>query len=172
MLGSIEDGITSRIRTKLASAAGHLDVQKGTEGVPQPAVYVAVESGKFTKVSSKIHAVEAGVFVDIVFSDMQSESQRRKGIYPILQGVILSLTGQSLGLEIAPLRPVSFQNVTTREYSDKGLIVYELEMATKFNMEIESDEAVTDLYEIGLNYYLKPGDETADAADEVRLAET
>ncbi|HRR42346.1 MAG TPA: DUF1834 family protein, partial [Syntrophales bacterium] len=128
--------------------------------------------GKFAKVSSDTYSIEAGIYVDIVFSDMQSEAQRRKGVYPILEGIILSLIGQSLGLEIAPLRPVSFQNVTTREHGEKGLIVYELELATKFNLKAASDETVTDLCAIGLSYCLKPGDETADAADEVHLAET
>jgi hypothetical protein len=171
MLSDIEDGIVSRITTKLANAAGSLGVQKGFKGIPQPAVYVSVEEGTFTRVTSTTYGVEVGCFVDIVFSHLQSESQRRRGIYPILEGIVQTLAGQKLDLAIDPLQPKAFRNITTQEIRDKGLIAYELEMRTKFNVTRADDEAVTDLLKVGLNYYLTPGDETADASDTVTLSQ-
>ena len=63
----------------------------------------------------------------------------------------------------------SFRNITTEELKSKGLIAYSLELTTDYHIKRIDDEAVTDLFTVGLQYYLQPDDEIADAADEVTV---
>jgi hypothetical protein len=100
---------------------------------------------------------------------VQNESQRRKGIYPILQGIVQCLLLQDLGLKMTPLVPKSFRNITSEAQKERGLIAYSLEMKTKTQIKRLDDETVTDLLTIGLNYYLKPGDDAVDATDLLTL---
>jgi len=169
MLSAIEEACVARIKDKLTAAVTRIDVQRGIEGIPQPAVYVSVEEGTFTRVTDDVYRQQVTVYVDVIFSNVQSEAQRRKGVYPILEGVLLCLFGQKLGLEITPLIPKSFRNTTTEELKSKGLIAYTLTMSTGYHIRRVDDEAVTDLLSVGLSYYLQPDDGKADAEDLLTL---
>jgi len=172
MLTQIEDAIVARIKTKLAAAAGVVTVQKGAEGLPQPAVYVSTEEGSFRAVTQTSFNQEVKIFVDIIFSHLASEGERRKGVYLILLGIIQTLLLQKLGLAIKPLTPRGWRNTTTEEFREKGLIVYSLELATSFVITKLDDEATDDLLLVGLNYYLQdPADDgEIDASDELTLS--
>lgn len=173
MLDAIEEAVKNRIGGKLAQAAGKIDVQRGVEGIVRQAVYVSVEEGDFARVTSDTFSCAVKGYVDIVFSNLQSEAERRKGIAPILEGIYQCLLLQKLGLPIDPIVPKSFRNTTTQEFKEKGLIVYTLEFATKFRITKLDEEAVVDLLSIGLNYYLQepaPADDNADATDLVTLS--
>ena len=172
MLDIIEQAIADRIKVKLADAAGKIDVQRGISGIPVQAVYVSLEEGTFKRTTSDTFSVDVTGYVDIVFSGLQSEDQRRKGIFPILKGIIQCLLQQTLGMKIDPIVPKSFRNTTTEENRKAGLIIFTLEILTKYYIKKLSDEAVVKLLSVGLNYYLKPGDDVADASDEVTLAQT
>jgi hypothetical protein len=170
-LNDIEETIVTRVQSKLSAAAGFVAAQRGIEGIPQPAVYVSIEEGSFRKITSTTWEQAVTCFVDIVFSNLQNEAQRRKGIYAILEGVVQCLLMQKLGLDIAPLAPKSFRNITSAEHASKGLIVYEMEFNTSCNISKLDEEETTDLLEIGLSYYLQDptDDDIPDAADTVTL---
>ncbi|OPY07252.1 MAG: hypothetical protein A4E68_01934 [Syntrophaceae bacterium PtaB.Bin095] len=167
MLSEIEEAVAARITEKLAAAAGYVAVQRGTEGVPKPAVYVSVEEGAFEKVSADVFRQTVKGYVDIVFSHLGNEEQRRRGIYPILEGVLQTLLLQTLGLEIAPVRPKAFRNVTSETLRAKGLLAYSLEFETSCHLRKLDEEEAADLLRIGLNYYLQDpeDDEVVDASD-------
>ena len=167
MLSAIEEAIIARIKAKLIIATTRIDVQRGIEGTPQPAVYVSAEEGTFTRVTDDALRQTVAIYIDVVFSNVQSEAQRRKGVYPIMEGVLGCLFGQKLGLGITPLMPQSFSNTTTEELKKSGLIAYSLEMNTSYHIKRIDDEAVVDLFTVGLTYYLQPDDENADAEDTV-----
>jgi hypothetical protein len=105
--------------------------------------------------------------VDIVFSHLGNEEQRRRGIYPLLEGIVQALLLQTLGLGIAPLRPKTFRNVTSETLRAKGLLVYSLEFETSCHLRKLDEEEADDLLRVGLNYYLQDpeDDEVADASD-------
>ena len=67
MLDIIEQAIADRIQTKLADAAGKIDVQRGIEGIPVQAIYVSLESGTFEKTTSETFGCMVTGFVDVVF---------------------------------------------------------------------------------------------------------
>ncbi|MGD0278347.1 MAG: phage protein Gp37 [Smithella sp.] len=171
MLDIIEQAICDRIKFKLADAAGKVDVQRGIEGIPVQAVYVSLEEGAFKRTTLDTFCAEVTGYVDIVFKGLQSEEQRRKGILPILEGIILCLLQQKLGLKIDPIVPKSFRNTTSDEHKKAGLIIFTLQIITKYYITKVDDEKITELITIGLNYYLKPGDDNADASDQLTLRE-
>ena len=172
MLSTIEEAVATRIREKLAEAAGHLEIKRGIEGIPQPAVYVSIDEGSFRSVTSDTYAQETIVWADIVFADLQSEAQRRKGIYPLLEGIVQCLLLQKLGLTIKSIVPVGFWNTTTQEQKERGLIAFSLKFKTEYNIKKLDEEAVLDLLTVGLGYYLG-GDDAAAAEDTMtRTADT
>jgi hypothetical protein len=172
MLDQIEEAVKNRIGDKLSDAAGRLDIQRGVDGIPRQAIYVSVEEGDFTRVTQETYSLSVKGYVDIVFSHLQNEEMRRKGIAPILEGVYQCLLLQKLGLAISPIVPQRFRNTTTEELRQKGLIVFSLEFGTKFNVARMDEETVTDLLRVGLNYYLQDpaDDDEVDAADLVTLS--
>jgi hypothetical protein len=173
MLSAIEENTVARIKTKLITASAKIDVQRGIEGIPQQAVYVSAEEGTFTRVTDDVLKQQVTIYVDIVFSNVQSEAQRRKGVYPIMEGVLQCLFGQQLGLAITPLIPKTFRNTTTEELKSKGLIAYSLEMSTSYHIRRVDDEAVTDLFYVGLKYFLQPDpDEEHEDAEEIVIVQT
>ena len=86
-----------------------------------------------------------------------------------MQGLMLA----DLGLEITPMRPSRFANITDGEMREKDTMVYQIQFFTSYVMSRADDEDVTDLLRIGLNYYLQdPEDDgVADATDLVELEE-
>lgn len=171
MINEIEDAIVERLTGQLAAA--FIDVQKGFEGIPQPAVYVSTEAGEFVKLSAASFRQTLTIFVDIIFSHLASERERRKGMYLILEGVLQSLLMQTLGLQITRLAPSNWRNTTTEEFRSKGLLTFSLEMKTSYTISVTDDEEVYDLLRVGLSYYLQDpeDDDAADAADVVELGE-
>jgi hypothetical protein len=172
MLSAIEDAVVAKIETDLAAAAGQIEIKRGPEGIPQPAVHVSVEEGNFRKVTSETYAQETIVWVDIVFKHLQDEAQRRKGLYPILEGIVQCLLLQTLGLVIRPLIPVSFMNTTPQEWKEAGFIVFSLKMRTEFNITKISEAATLDLLKVGLAYYLDASETEAVEDTMTRTAGT
>lgn len=174
MLSEIEDAIVARIEEKLSAAAGYVAVQRGTDGIPQPAVYVSLEEGSFEKVTSSTFRQTVKGFVDIIFSHYSNEEQRRRGIFPILEGVMQTLLLQDLGLTISPLKLRGFRNVTTEDLRAKGLMAFSLELETSYHLRKLDEEETVDLLRIGLNYYLQDpvDDEVEDASDLVTLSQS
>jgi hypothetical protein len=170
MLNEIENGLVERITQRLESAR-KIGVQKGVEGLTQPAVYASAEAGTFKKVGQSSFEHEVKIFLDVIFSNLKDQRSRREGINLILEGIVQLLTLQTLDLSIDPLRPLSWRNTTTEDMDKLGLISYSLELRTAYIITRVDDEAVTDLLTIGLQYYLKPGDDTADAGDTVTLSQ-
>lgn len=163
-IAQIEDAIVALLQGKL-DGARKIDVQKGIEGIPQPAVYVSTEEGKFAKVTMSKYRQDLTIYVDVVFKHLTDERHRREGIYPILAGCVQLLLLQDLGLGIEPIKPRSWRNVTTDELKDNGLIVFELEVETSTYIEKMGEEALDAMLSVALDYYLKPGDAKADASD-------
>lgn len=171
MINQIEDAIVARIKENLSTAAGKVAVQKGADGIVQPAVYVSTEAGKFGKISQATYEHELTLYVDIVFAYRGADDRdRRKGIYLILEGVLQTIFLQRLGLDIKPVLPKNWRNTTTEEYRQQGMLIFSLELATAYTISRLEETEAQELMAIGLNYYLTPGDDEVDAADLVTLS--
>jgi hypothetical protein len=170
MLTAIETAVLAEITNKVAAITSSAAQKDARQLLTANAVAVAVLEGTFSQVSKVSWRQDCTVSVLVKFKNMQSEEARRKGINPLVKGIILLLVGQKLGLEIKSLQPKSFKDVTNEEKYTAGVIEYLLEFTTAFYIDKQDDEAVTDLLTVGLTYYLQdPADAVADAADVVAL---
>lgn len=170
MLTSIEEAIVGTLTARLTGIAARIAVQKGFSGLPQPAVYVSTEAGVFAKKGQASYRQTVTIWVDILFSHLADDGERRKGVHLILEQVLQILLLNDLGLAINPLEPKGWRNTTPEDYRQQGLLAFSLELTTHFTTTKQEDESVDDLLEIGLNYYLTPGDDVVDVADTVTLA--
>jgi hypothetical protein len=150
-----------------------IDIDKLKAGIIHPAVFVSTEEGSFTKEGQKSFRCGVRIFLVVVFHNVKGEKERRQGLYPIVLGITGLLMLKTLGLDIAPIRPVRFRNVTTEAFRKMNLCAYEIELATAFSLKAEDQELADELLRIGLNYYLQdPADDhRADAGDVVELIE-
>jgi hypothetical protein len=169
MLTDIEEKIVERLNAKITEPK-RVDIDEAHTALGVPAIDVIVGGGSFEKIAQK-YKLKPSVFVVITFQNLRSVRDRRKGVYPILEAITAFLVGQSLGLKIEGLTPKRLDNITEKEEAEEGKIVFQLEFETGFVIEQLSDEVITDLFRVGLNYYLKPGDDVVDAADEVIVQE-
>jgi hypothetical protein len=171
VIAQLEEAVADRIREKLSAAASKIAVQRGTDLMPSPGIAVSIEDGKFAKNASDNYRLEVTGYVDIVFKELSSDAERRKGIYLVLEGIYLALILQTLGLKITPIVPRDFKNVTSKEDRDEGKIVFTFSFTTSWIVSKPDEEDAADLLTIGLGYYLNPASETATATDTVTLHE-
>ena len=167
MLADIETKVADRLNLKLAEPK-RVDVDEAHTALAVPAIDVVVGGGSFDRIAQK-YKITPSVYVIVTFQHLRSTSDRRKGIYPIVEAIVACLVGQNLGLTIDALVPIRMDNITNQEEAEAGKLVYQLEFRTGFIFERMTDEQIGDLLKVGLNYYLKPGDDTADASDLVSL---
>ena len=147
------------------------DIKKG-ESIQYPAVFVYTETGKFSRSAMGKYRCELGVFVLIAFRDVKSEKRRRHGLYPILEGVIQGLMLNDLSLDIDPLVPQGFRNITDKDMQAGDVLAYQIDFTTAFTMK-PPEETTVDLLRIGLEYYLQDpiDDGVLDAQDILTLQE-
>lgn len=165
MITAIEEAVLGAITSKIPELKTG-GVQKSTQQLnTQTAVAVAVLEGTFERITDTSFRQDVTVSVLIKFKNLQSEEARRKGINPIIQGVIQLLIMKSLGLEIKKLKPKRFRDVTTEEKYAGGTIEYLLEFQTSFTIKVLDEEEAAELVTLGVSYLLTHGDSAEDAAD-------
>lgn len=170
MIIEIENKIINKLETGGLSVRD-VSIKTGTTGIIYPAVFLSTEMGGFKRITQTKYRCELTLVIVIIFKNYKSEKDRRHGVYPILQGVIDLLLLQDLDLEITPITPKSFRNVTDDALADKGLLAYQIEFETSYVIEKTYDEPDVDLLKIGLEYYLQDpeDDDVMDAQDIVDL---
>jgi hypothetical protein len=173
MLEQIEEAVAARLTLKVPEPK-HVDIEEKHSSLAMPAIEVYTGPGPFEKVGQK-YKLRHSIFVVVTFQNMRSTKDRRAGMYPVLEAVAAALILQTLDLPIDPLRPKGIENITLEEEEKDGKIVFAVEFQTGFFIDRIDDDAATaqDLLEMGFKYYLKPGDDVADAEDVVEFgAET
>ena len=147
------------------------DVRNEKSTLVAPAVFCSIESGKAVMVGEDIKW-DLALHVTVVFSHIKGEAERRKGIYPIIAGIITYLTGKDLGLKIDELEPLTFRNITDREDAKSTLTVFSIQFRTAFTMQAEDEEDnAKDLIKVGVGYLLDPARDTVYVSDEIDLSE-
>lgn len=170
MITSIEEAVLTEVKASFSSIRAGA-IQKGQAGLyAAPTVSVAIFEGNL-KPEGRGWRQSVSVVLLVTFKNIRSEEDRRKGINPIVQGMISLLSGRDMGLAIRELTPERWKDVTDAQDEQAGEIVYTLQFGTSFLISRADPEAGTapDLLSVGLNYYLKPGDDQVDAADEITL---
>ncbi len=200
MIAAIEDAIIARIVAAASatpglgyklptveSYGGELDDDLAAVVRKFPAVWVTFAGCRAsTKASTQGNKWKTpATFVTMCGSrNVRGERATRKGltvggvikevgVYQILKDVGLLLAGNDLGLAITPLKPGAIRTLYNTKLNGQGLAVFAREWHCEF-IETQPREPIdpTDpmWLELGINYYLKPGDNVADAQDLTTLA--
>lgn len=190
---ALEDAVIARI--KGASDAGSLDyklAQVGSYGGEFddesffsqqfrkfPAVWVTVGGDKPKRISAKVWQCALTLAVMVGSRTVRGERRTRVGLkvgaqllevgsYQLLQDVRDLLSNQSLGLGISPLAIGATRTLFNTKLGNEARSVMAAEFAADYTYRVP--EPVEGSYNgIDLRYYLKPGDDVADATDTVIL---
>ena len=146
------------------------DIDTIKKGTAHPAVLISTEAGVYRKKTLQVYGLTIEISLVVVFRSVKSEKDRRRGIYPSITGIVQRLLGKTLGLDIEPVRPKGWSNITDEDFHKLGLTVYEIELSTGFDVK-KTAEIDEDLLSIGLSYYLQDpvDDDISDASDVVTL---
>jgi hypothetical protein len=175
ILSRIEEKILFRLEEKGLDVKAFEVKEERDKQITTPAALCFIESGKATKGTTfNSRKVEVDVYVLLIFKSLKAihaEKDRRRGVYPLIMGVLQYLTGQDLGLQITKLRPEGFRNITNQDDIRKARMVWQIHLKTSFEITRTDDGEATagDLMTVGLKYFLQdPSDDgQEDAEDEV-----
>lgn len=169
MMIIVEQRIIQRLKDRGLQVRAFELKKEGNLGLTLPAVRCNIEDGTFKKIGQTSFKQIIDIRISVFFKNFGTEESRRKGIYPILAGVIDILTLQDIGLKIDEIEPVSFRRIFHEKYEEAGMIVFQIMFKTGFMIDKVDDDVAGELITIGLNYLLKPGDDEIDAQDEITL---
>ena len=195
MFAEIEDAIIARIAAANAavpglgyklsgvtSYGGELDDDLNRVVRTFPAVWVTFGgSGKPKSVgTARDKWLTPATFVTMVAArNVRGERDTRHGLtvggvikevgaYQMMQDISLLLINTDLGLPIANLRPGTIRTLYNSKLNTQGMAVFAREWHTEF-VETQPRTPIdpTDpmFLSVGINYYLMPGDNVADASD-------
>lgn len=184
MLDEIENAIVETIKTELTylhtvdSYAGQFDEVGLAEVIRSyPAVWVSFAgSGKPQKTGANTWKVPATFAVFCAARNVRNEKSARLGsatevgAYQILKDVSILLLNQDLNMAIERFMPGATKVLFNTKINRDALAVYSQEWTTHYVMHAASEEEVN-LLKIGVNYFLKPGDDVADATELLNITQ-
>jgi len=179
----LEDAVIARVKNASDSnALGYRLAQVGSYGGEFdddtfftqfrkfPAVWVTVGGDKPKKISAKVWECQMALAVMVGTRNVRGERStrhgdvREPGSYQLAQDVRDLLVGQDFDVLVAGLDLGPTRTLFNTKLGGEARSVLSLEFATRYTFRTpEPDE---DSYTgINLRYYLKPGDDVADAVD-------
>lgn len=183
MLGEIEAAMIETIKGASALAylktvesyGGQLDDDIGEVVRAFPAVWITFAgAAKPVRHGANLWKFPCTFAVMVGARNLRNEKAARAGspgevgTYQMLQDIRTLFLDQDLGLQIAELQPGPVKTIYNTRVRNSGLSVFSQEWSTAYVGKKPSPEEV-DLLRIGVNYFLKPGDDVADASDEISL---
>jgi len=144
-------------------------------GVPadrsiRPWVRVLITDVKFRKLTANKYKAVLVLSVGLEIQNLKDDGERRKAAYPIIMGIINLISNNRLGIDIDPLVPVRASDTTPYDVeSSVGTLRYQIDFSTGMQVTIPEADA-GDLLKLSVDYFLRPGDDVADASDEHDLS--
>lgn len=183
MINEIENAILETVKNASGMAylktratyGGELDDDLDKVVRSYPAFWVLYGgSAKPIKMGPEKWKVPATFVTMVAARNLQNESSARKGsaleigTYEMLKHVRTLMLGQDFGLPIDHFEPGVVRTLYNTKIRNSGLSVFSQEWTTFY---IDKKPTVDEGYllKVGLNYFIKPGDDTADASDLVTL---
>jgi phage gp37-like protein len=185
MLAEIEDAMISAIKGATAlqylksceSYAGQLDDDLGNVIRAFPAVWVTFGgSGKPVRHGANLWKFPCTFAVMHGARNIRNEKAARQGTpgevgtYQMLEHTRTLLLNQDLGLQIAELQPGPVKVIYNTKTRAGGLSVLAQEWHTAYVGKVPTPDEV-DLLRVGINYFLTPGDDVADASDDIEFTQ-
>lgn len=185
MLADIESALVDTIKNAAGlsylktvdSYAGQLDAGLTEVIRSYPAVWVTFAgSAKPVRSGSNTWKVPATFVVMVAARNVRSEKSARSGsaneigAYQILKEVRTLILNQDLGLAIERLVPGAIKTLYNTRVGKDALAIFSQEWSTAF-IDHAPTEAEVSLLQVGMNYYIKPGDDVVDATDIVTITQ-
>lgn len=168
MLYEVLNAILSKLKKESFSV--YENYGKILDNYTFPAVFVDLESVDYVNLTRGKYKVILNISVYLLVRNYRSESDMNMQMFNILEGVAGILTNNSFNLEIEPIRPVRVTNISTEEHRIQKINIFKLDIQTSYIVDKpKREEIYGDLLRIGLEYYLKPGDDVEDAKDIITL---
>ena len=183
MIAEIEDAIISALKNAtgleylktVASYGGQLDEDLGEVVRAYPAIWVVFAgSAKPEKLGANKWKVPATFAVIVAARNVRNEAATRKGdakevgTYQMLEHVQTMLANNDFGLAIERLQPGAVGTLYNTIVRKDALSVFSQQWTTAYVLKA-ADEAATELLSLGINYYIKPGDNVADLTQNLVL---
>lgn len=157
MLVELENAILAKINLEdIAAKIFDFKTNRATRKENVPTVFVELDGAEFTFAEDDKFFQDVSILLTVVFKILKGEEDRRAGIYPILEGITQSLQLQNLGLDIEPIQPRNFKNITDPEDAERGEIIFQMEFWTQYTVDkAAEDPPPSNLLTIGVKYYLQ-----------------
>ncbi len=183
MIADIENAIIATLKnavgmaylTQVESYGGELDDDLSEVVRKYPAVWVVFAgSGKPAKLGAEKFKVPATFAVIVAARNVRNEKATRQGTtgevgtYQILQDVRTLLMNNDFGLSIERLQPGATRTLYNTKVRGQALSVFSQEWTTAYIDQVPKPEEV-DLLSLGISYFIKPGDDIADATDVLEI---
>ena len=139
-------------------------VDRQVGALERPAVNISVNQSSFQKVTLTKYKAALTISLLLLIQDVGGERERRFKIYDLIEAIIGSLILQDFGLNLQdPIRPLAFNNVTDKMFSDAGYAIYQIDFYSSFIFEKEkaAEDDYGPLRTIVSDYFL-PGDGISD----------
>jgi phage gp37-like protein len=191
MIAAIEDGLVDTIKSAdpgyklgtIASYGGELAVDEKNLALlihQFPAVWVTFQNESDPKpvgTSRQKWSVEASFLVLVAARSGRGERFARHGAnnaneigaYQIIKDMRLLLLNQDLDLAIERFKPGGIKTLFNKKLMTASIAAYSCALKTKYVISQPAEANQPDWLRVGFNYYLKPGDDIADASDLLTL---
>lgn len=185
---ALEDAAIARIRgasdanalgyrlAEVASYGGEFDDETFFTQVRKfPAAWVTVGGDKPKRISAKVWQCSLTLAIMVGTRNVRGERSARRGAinepgsYQLLQDVRDLLAGQQLGLDITPLALGPVRTLFNTRVGKEARSVFSHEFFADYTYRTPEEDP-GNYTGVDLRYYLKPGDDVADATDAVSLA--
>jgi len=172
MLAEIEDAIIAKLKEAMPAVDYADSVSKAADLHGKISYALAVVSGSAEPISMTSVKQTVQISIWVVFKNFRSDSARREGIFPILEGIAQQLFRQKLGLDINPIMYSGFADVSTDEERLARIGVYQINLSTQYEIHKLDDEDAADLLSVGISYYLDGAAEPIVSGEQVTLQES
>jgi len=167
MLAEIENAVIARLTEKAPKVPYMDSVKAAVERTAKIGYSVAIMEGHAEPIGQHVKQ-HAAIAMWVIFKNLKSDDDRRKGAFPTLESLAQLLYKQTLGLDIAALGYTGFRDVTTDEERAGGVVIYQIDLGTSYTIKKEEEEVTEELLGISLAYLLN-GAEKPAATDEITI---
>jgi hypothetical protein len=176
ILTDIEDAIEQRLRAiGLQEYVTYSDMADDSAALRLPAVNVAFREMDFpARVTDTVVRASAIIGVTIMVENLVNDHERRNQAYPLVLGALSILCRHKLSVT----RGAQTTELACRRLNPKRVsqvldqyprISYVLELTADFTVQCSTEEDAETFVTAALQYFLKPGDDIADASDTVEV---
>ena len=166
-----QEAVDALVATGLSGIpAINIGVGVPTDRTIRPWVRVLITDVKFRKLTANKYKAVLVLSVGLEIQNLKDDGERRKAAYPVISGIIELLSNSRLGIDIDPLVPVRASDTTPYDIeASTGTLRYQIDFTTGMQITIPEIDA-GNLLKLSVDYFLRPGDDIADATDETDLS--